>query len=167
VRDDFSQHVIPWKLCTTLAGSDVTETLGRVLEASGCGMVRVQDRPRPQSDNGPSYIAVELTDRLARKSMSHTRDPPCHLKTQGEIECWNQTLKNRVLLQNDSSLGEFEVQIAAFVEHNNHCRAPEGLQNFNPADADFGCGAGILYEYAHTKYWTIQCRRFLLQQQAK
>src|SRR5438270_13872407 len=36
VLDDFSRYVIAWKLCTTMAASDVTETLQLALTASGC-----------------------------------------------------------------------------------------------------------------------------------
>ena len=36
ILDDFSRHVIAWKLCTTMKTSDVTETLELALQASGC-----------------------------------------------------------------------------------------------------------------------------------
>jgi hypothetical protein len=32
--------------------------------------------------------------------MSHARGAPMHPQTQGKIERWHQTLKNRILLQN-------------------------------------------------------------------
>src|SRR6201995_1626107 len=46
VLDDFSRYVIAWKLCTTMAASDVTDTLELALAASGCHRVRVRHRPR-------------------------------------------------------------------------------------------------------------------------
>src|SRR3712207_2386084 len=57
VLDDFSRYVIAWKLCASMAASDVTDTLELALEASGCNEVRVRHRPRLLSDNGPGYIA--------------------------------------------------------------------------------------------------------------
>jgi putative transposase len=51
VLDDFSRYVIAWKLCATMAASDVTDTLELALEASGCSEVRVRHRPRLLSDN--------------------------------------------------------------------------------------------------------------------
>jgi len=38
------------------------------------------------------------------------------------IERWRQTLKNRILLENDFLPGDLEARIAAFVEHYNHRR---------------------------------------------
>ena len=54
VPGDFSRYVIAWELCAEMAASDVTDTLERALEASGCHTARVQNRPRLLSDDGPS-----------------------------------------------------------------------------------------------------------------
>jgi len=45
--------------------------------------------------------------------MSHARGAPFHPQTQGKIERWHQTLKNRVLLENFLP-GDLERQIEAF-----------------------------------------------------
>ncbi len=166
VLDDFSRYVIAWKLCTTMAARGVTDTLELALEVSGCSTARVQHRPRLLSDNGPSYIAGELADWLASNGMPHTRGAPCHPQTQGKIERWHQTLKNRILLENYYLPGELEAQVAAFVAHYNHRRAHESLQNLTPADVYFGRGPTILRERQHIKRQTIQRRRLLHQQHA-
>jgi transposase InsO family protein len=134
VLDDFSRYVIAWKLCATMAASDVTDTLELALEASGCNEVRVRHRPRLLSDNGPGYIADELAGWLAARDMEHVRGAPCHPQTQGKIERWHRTLKNRILLENHYLPGELEAQVAAFVEHYNHRRAHESPDNLTPAD---------------------------------
>jgi transposase InsO family protein len=166
VLDDFSRYVVAWKLCTTMAAGDVTGTLERALEASGSSTARVQHRPRLLSDNGPSYISGELADWLAGNGMPHTRGAPCHPQTQGKIERWHRTLKNRVLLENHYLPGELEARVAAFVEHYNHRRAHESLQNLTPADVYFGRGAAIMCQRERIKRRTIQRRRLLHQQQA-
>jgi transposase InsO family protein len=38
--------------------------------------------------------------RVDGKGMKHVRGAPCHPQTQGKIERWHQTLKNRILLEN-------------------------------------------------------------------
>ena len=48
--------------------------------------------------------------------------PPYHPQTQGKIERWHQTLKNRILLENYFLPGDLEAQIEAFVDHYNHQR---------------------------------------------
>jgi putative transposase len=54
--------------------------------------------------------------------MSHVRGAPCHPQTQGKIERWHQTLKNRILLENYFLPGDLEAQIDAFVGHYNGSR---------------------------------------------
>jgi putative transposase len=35
VLDDFARYILAWKLCTTMAASDVADTLRRALDAAG------------------------------------------------------------------------------------------------------------------------------------
>jgi len=100
VLDDYSRYIIAWKLCSTMRAEDVTETLDMALEASGCASAHVKHKPRLLSDNGPSYIAGELAEYIEAQKMSHVRGEPFHPQTQGKIERWHQTLKNRILLEN-------------------------------------------------------------------
>ena len=46
-------------------------------------------------NNRPSYIAGELAEWIGAQGMSHARGAPFHPQTQGKIERWHQTLKNR------------------------------------------------------------------------
>ena len=89
VLDDFSRYVIAWKLCTTMAASDVTETLELALTTSGCTQARVRHRPRLLSYNGPGYIAGDLADWLARQQIERILGAPAHPQTQGKIERWH------------------------------------------------------------------------------
>jgi transposase InsO family protein len=166
VLDDFSRYVVAWKLCATMAASDVTDTLEVALAASGCSEARVRHRPRLLSDNGPGYIADELAGWLASNGMQHVRGAPCHPQTQGKIERWHRTLKNRILLENHYLPGELEARIDAFVEHYNHRRAHESLGNLTPADVYFGRGQAILLERERIKRNTIRQRRLMHQRQA-
>src|SRR6056297_3832675 len=122
ILDDYSRHIIAWKLCTTMKAEDVTDTLDLALEASGCDCATVVAKPRLLSDNGASYIAGDLADYLDEKSMDHIRGAPYHPQTQGKIERWHQTMKNRVLLEHYFLPGDLERQIGAFVEYYNNQR---------------------------------------------
>ncbi len=159
VLDDYSRYIIAWKLCSTMKAEDVTDTLDMALEASGCEHAHVKHRPRQLSDNGPSYIAEELADYLGKNGMDHVRGAPFHPQTQGKIERWHQTLKNRILLENYFLPGDLEAQIKAFVEHYNHQRYHESLNNVTPADAYFGKAPAIIKRRERTKRQTIEHRR--------
>ena len=159
VLDDYSRYIIAWKLCATMRAEDVTNTLDMALAASGCHQAHVRHKPRLLSDNGPSYIAGELADYIEAQRMSHVRGAPMHPQTQGKIERWHQTLKNRILLENYFLPSDLEAQIAAFVEHYNHRRYHESLDNVTPADAYFGRAAAIIKQRERIKRQTIQQRR--------
>lgn len=165
VLDDFSRFIVAWKLCATMKAQDVSDTLDLALAKSGLDHVNVEHRPRLLSDNGSSYISADLAEWLEDKKIEHIRGAPYHPQTQGKIERWHQTLKNRVLLNNYYLPRELEAEIAAFVENYNHCRLHESLNNLTPADVYFGRGQQILEERERIKKLTIETRR--LQHQLK
>lgn len=166
ILDDYSRYVIAWKLCSTMKASDVTDTLELALQASGCDQVNVHHRPRLLSDNGSSYIATELAEWLEDKGMDHVRGAPYHPQTQGKIERWHQTLKNRILLENYFLPGDLKGRIGRFISHYNHNRYHESLQNLTPADVYFGRGQSILQQRERIKQKTINERRLQYRKRA-
>ena len=166
ILDDFSRYIIAWKLCTTMTAGDVTSTLEKALVTAGCSQVCVRHKPRLLSDNGPGYIATDLAEWLEKQKIQHLRGAPRHPQTQGKIERWHQTLKNRILLENYYLPGQLEAQIGAFVEHYNQHRYHESLNNLTPADVYFGRAQTILLKRQRIKQQTIRQRRLLNLKQA-
>ncbi|BAU94085.1 Fis family transcriptional regulator (plasmid) [Methylorubrum populi] len=166
VLDDFSRFIVAWKLCATMQASDVTATLEMALRAAGLDQVQVVHRPRLLTDTGSSYVAGDLADWLGRRGMTHIRGAPRHPQTQGKIERWHQTLKNRILLDHAYLPGELEARVAAFVEHYNHVRAHESLDNLTPADVYFGRDEAVLRERERIKRQTLTDRRLRHHAQA-
>jgi putative transposase len=166
VLDDFSRYIVAWKLCTNMRAEDVTATLDLALRASGLDQATPADRPRLLSDNGSSYIAGDLARWLEDHKIKHVRGAPYHPMTQGKIERWHQTLKNRILLENYFLPGDLETQLAAFVDYYNNHRYHEGIDNLTPADVYFGRGPTILAARERIKRQTIAERRLQHQLQA-
>ena len=131
------------------------------LTASGCDQAHVRHRPRLLSDNGSSYISGDLAEWLDAREMAHVRGAPYHPQTQGKIERWHQTLKNRILLENYYLPGDLEAQIGHFIEHYNHHRYHESLENLTPADVYFARGREILDKQGRIKRQTLEHRRLL------
>jgi putative transposase len=127
---------------------------------------KIVHRPRLLSDNGPSYISAGFAEWLDKRNMDHVRGAPCHPQTQGKIERWHQTLKNRILLENYYLPGDLEAKIDAFVDHYNDRRYHESLGNLTPADVYFGRTETILLERERIKRDTIQNRRLQHQKNA-
>ncbi|WP_155122306.1 IS3 family transposase [Martelella mediterranea] len=159
ILDDFSRYIVGWKLCTNMKVGDVTDTLNIALAASGCDSVKVEHKPRLLSDNGGCYIAEDLADWLKDRKMEQLHGAPGHPQTQGKIERWHQTLKNRILLENYFFPEDLEAQIGAFIDHYNNRRYHESLGNLTPADVYFGRGDEILKQRKRIKQQTIQNRR--------
>ena len=98
--------------------------------------------------------------------MSHLRGAPYHRQTQGKIERWHQTLKNRILLEHYYLQGDLENQISVFVDHYYNHRYHESIGNVTPADASFGRHTAIIERREKIKKLTIQNRRLNHQRKA-
>lgn len=159
IIDDYSRYIVAWRLCTTMKVGDVTATVEDALKASGLDHVNVKHRPRLLSDNGGSYVAEDLADWLGERNITHIHGAPMHPQTQGKIERWHQTMKNRVLLENYYLPGDLKQAVGQFVDHYNHQRYHESLKNLKPVDVYTGRGTAILETRAKIKTRTLQKRR--------
>ena len=161
VMDDFSRSIITWRLCTTMSARDVAETLRDALEATGLDRVSVRHRPRLLSDNGPCYVSSELKDWLTDNTIPHTRGTPYHPQTQGKIERWHRTLKDRILLEHHYRPGDLERQRYDFMTHYNTRRYHESLNNLTPECVFTGQGSAVLKQRHDIKLKTLALRKKL------
>ena len=104
------------------------------------------------------FTTAKSADYLGNAG-EHVRGAPYHPQTQGKIERWHQTMKNRVLLEHYFLPGDLERQIGAFVEYCNTQRYHESLGNLTPADVYFGRGEKILKQREEIKRKTLLARR--------
>ena len=137
----------------------MTDTLELALQASGCDQIHVVHKPRLLSDNGSSYVSGDLAEWLQDKGIKHSRGAPYHPQTQGKIERWHQTLRNRILLENYFLPGDLEAQIKAFVGHFNDRHHHESLSNVTPSNVYFGRDKAILQQRERIKRMTFEARR--------
>ena len=159
VLDDYSRYIIAWRLFTTMSARDVTELLDEAIVRTGVEQITVRHRPRLLSDNGPCFVAKDLREYLTEKGMGHTRGKPYHPQTQGKIERYHRSLKNVVTLQNYYMPGELERELQRFVNHYNHERVHESLQNLTPADVYMGRGRMVLTRRERIKRQTLKLRK--------
>lgn len=159
VLDDFSRYILAWKLTTGMAHNDVQDTLDLAIAATGVTQVAVKHRPRLLSDNGPAYLSGDLAAYLQTHGIQHTRGQPYHPMTQGKIERWHRSLKNVICLENHYFPWQLEQAIAAFVQHYNHLRYHEALDNLTPADVYFGRRGEVITQREVIKRQTLALRR--------
>lgn len=158
IMDDYSRYIISWRLCTGMTASDVSATLKDALRNAGLSK---KQRPRLLSDNGPCYRSSELKDWLDGHEMDHTRGKPYHPMTQGKIERWHRTMKDRILLEHYYLPEELERRIEEFVTHYNTRRYHESLNNLTPEDVWCGRGQSILDHRRKIKEKTMRLRKQL------
>jgi len=138
VLDDYSRFIVAWRLCMSMAATDVAGTLDEALSFTKLNSVKVKHKARLLSDNGPCYLSNELAEYLKHNGMAHTRGRPYHPQMQGKIERWHRSMKNQVLLENYYLPGELKTRINEFVNYYNHERYHESLDNLTPADVYYG-----------------------------
>ena len=73
--DDYSSLIVHWELCSTLKAEDAVRTVDQALQNA---KIKVNERPRLQSDNGPYYLSGELKSYLSKRCVEHTRGKPMH-----------------------------------------------------------------------------------------
>jgi putative transposase len=159
VLDDYSRTILAWTLRTSMQASDVTATLDLARAKTGVDRVRMVQRPRLLSDNGPCYVSQELADDLATHGLTHTRGAPYHPMTQGKIERYHRSMKNIVKLEHYRNPWELERAVARCVADYNHRRYHESLDNVTPADVYHGRRPAILTRRAQIKQRTLRARR--------
>jgi transposase-like protein len=158
IMDDYSRYIVTWRLCNGMAASDVSATLKDALKAAGLSK---KQRPRLLSDNGPCYVSGELKDWLAENDMTHTRGKPYHPMTQGKIERWHRTMKDRILLEHYYLPGDLRIKIEEFVINYNTRRYHESLNNLTPEDVWLGREETILNRRRKIKEETLELRKQL------
>ena len=156
ILDDYSRYIVHWELCSTMKAEDAVRTVDQALQKA---KIKINARPRLLSDNGSCYLSGELKSYLSKRGVEHTRGKPMHPQTQGKIERYHRTMKNRILLEHYYSPEELERALGEFIDFYNNNRLHESLNNLAPADVYFNRGAKILKQREEIKQKTILQRR--------
>lgn len=161
VLDDYSRYIISWKLFSSMSASDVKELLDMAVKKTDITSISVKHRPRLLSDNGPCYLSGELQKYLEKKEIIHTRGAPYHPMTQGKIERFHRSMKNKVKLNNYYFPDQLRTEIDRFVDYYNNRRYHESLNNVTPADVYFGRNNNIEKMRREIKRRTLRQRKKL------
>ena len=161
VLDDYSRYIISWKLFSSMSASDVKELLDMAVKKTDITSISVKHKPRLLSDNGPCYLSGELQKYLEKKEIIHTRGAPYHPMTQGKIERFHRSMKNKVKLNNYYFPDQLRTEIDRFVDYYNNGRYHESLNNVTPADVYFGRNNNIEKKRREIKRRTLRQRKKL------
>jgi transposase InsO family protein len=159
VQDDHSRNPLAWALKPDETAFSISDVVEQALEnVKHLDHLKDGQMPKLLSDNGPGFTSKVLAGYLDAHGIKHIFGKPYHPQTQGKIERFHRSIKEKVCLLVYCSPEELKHGIDEAIVR--YARTPHtALQNVSPIDVYTGRRQEILKRRAEKKRLTLERRK--------
>jgi transposase InsO family protein len=159
VLDDYSRRILAWRVQKDMTADSFSEVVELACERIGLDALEPEHRPRLVSDRGAALVSSDFETYLEQRGIGHILASPYHPQTNGKIERYHRSCKEKVNLNVHETPMELEREIGAFIRWYNTERYHEALGNVTPDDVYFGRREAILKRRNDLKKKSLARRR--------
>ena len=157
VIDDHSRKLLACPVKPDESSQSASDAMELALEAAQREGHVIETRPTLLTDNGAGFAGEIMAKYLKARGVKHIFGAPYHPQTQGKVERFNRTLKEKVNLWVYRTPEDLQAAITKMIEAYNDT-PHEALKNVSPNDVYAGRKDEVLERRARIKLETMARR---------
>jgi putative transposase len=157
VIDDHSRKLLACPVKPDESSQSASDAMEMALEAAQREGHVIETRPTLLTDNGAGFAGEVMAKYLKARGVKHIFGAPYHPQTQGKVERFNRTLKEKINLWVYGTTEDLQAAIDKMVETYNDT-PHEALKNVSPNDVYAGRKDEVLERRAKIRLETMARR---------